>query len=82
MGSGQNFSWDFNWPEPCAVSNERSAKLNEIKESLINIKEKIALAQDTCCFASVDIDYDEFDKLVRDLDDIIEELKQKELYES
>lgn len=48
--------------------------LKEISEKLTDIKEKISLAMDTCCFASVDLDYDEFDKLTRDLEDVLESL--------
>lgn len=50
-----------------------------IKKTIVlleEVKEKIALAADTCCFSSVALDYDEFDEIVRELDNLLGELSQ------
>jgi hypothetical protein len=52
--------------------NNFKDRLQKSIESVRGVKEKIAIAMDTCCFASVDLDYDEFDKLTRDLEDVLE----------
>lgn len=56
-------------------------KLEDIKKTLTNVKEQIALAMDTCCFASVDLDYDEFDLLTRELESVIREINEVKSYE-
>jgi len=54
-------------------------KLEKIVSSLTNVKEQISLAMDTCCFASVDLDYDEFDLLTRELESVIAEINEVKL---
>ena len=44
--------------------------------SIEDIKEKIALTMDTCCFASVALEYEEFEQLVRTLEEVSSELSE------
>lgn len=41
-----------------------------------NVREKISLVMDTCCFASVDLSYDEFDELTRELEAVANKLRE------
>lgn len=56
------------------MNEQQVSKLKNISSRLTNIREQISLVMDTCCFATIDIEYDEFEEMVREIDTIISEL--------
>lgn len=52
-------------------------KNKELLTKLQDAKEKMELAKDSCCFSSIEIEWDEWGEVIHSMEEVISELKAR-----